>query len=149
HRRTVAAARPVVPRSRSAYQRRGWRFGSGSGTHCHAPCRAPLRFSTNGTAFVIRNDDLGYPIVVSADAGMDLAAFARERNFGRIVVLCDRNVADRARRIARAVKAPAPLEFVLGERRKTLRTVQSVLDALAAARADRTTLVVGVGGGVA
>lgn len=96
-----------------------------------------------------RNDDLGYPIVVSAEVASELSAFVRERGYKRVIVLCDRNVAVRARRIARATKAPAPLEFALGERRKTLRTVQTVLDALATAHADRTTLVVGVGGGVA
>ena len=41
------------------------------------------------------------------------------------------------------------LRFALGERRKRLATVERVLDALLAAGADRRTLVIGVGGGVA
>jgi 3-dehydroquinate synthase len=97
-----------------------------------------------------RFDDLGYPIVIDADAAPHVGAFLRERGYARAVVLADANLAGRAKRIARAAGARAPvLAFPLGERRKRLRTVERVLDALAAAGADRKTLAIGVGGGVA
>jgi len=98
-----------------------------------------------------RFDSLGYPIIVDDDAAPHLAHFARERG-ARVVVLSDANphVLARATRLARAVGRKTPvLSFALGERRKRLRTVERVLDALAAVGADRGTLVVGVGGGVA
>jgi 3-dehydroquinate synthase len=99
---------------------------------------------------VTRLDDLGYPVVVAGDVTPAVAAFVRDRGRPRALVLADRNLAERAAAIARAVGAKtAVLEFALGERRKTLRTVERVYDALASAGADRGTLVIGVGGGVA
>ena len=98
------------------------------------------------------NDDLGYPIVIADDARIAIANFACERG-KRIVFLCDENphVVRIARRIATALDVDQRdvLTFRLGESRKRLATVESVLDALLAARADRTTLAIGVGGGVA
>jgi 3-dehydroquinate synthase len=97
-----------------------------------------------------RIDDLGYPIVIDERAAPHVAEFARARGYGRAIVLTDRTVSERAEGIARALGRGTPvLPFVLGERRKTLATVARVLDALAEARADRETLLVGVGGGVA
>jgi 3-dehydroquinate synthase len=97
-----------------------------------------------------RLDELGYPIVIAERAAPHVAEFARSKHYARAVVLCDRKVAERAGGIARALGRGTPvLSFPLGERKKTLATVQRVLDALAAERADRETLVVGVGGGVA
>ncbi|MGP6157065.1 MAG: 3-dehydroquinate synthase [Vulcanimicrobiaceae bacterium] len=97
-----------------------------------------------------RLDDLGYPVVIDADAAPNVGAFVRERGYARAVVLADANVASRAKRVARAAGPRTPvLGFVLGERRKRLRTVERVLDALAEAGADRKTLAIGVGGGVA
>ncbi len=97
-----------------------------------------------------RLDDLGYPIVVADDATPELASFIRERAYKRVVVLADQKVARRAHGIARALRAQAEvLVFPLGERRKTLRTLERVLEALAEVKADRTTLLAGVGGGVA
>jgi len=97
-----------------------------------------------------RIDDLGYPVMIDRDVTRPLAAFVRERGKPRTIVLCDRNVAPRAHAIAAALGKKTPvLDFALGERRKTLRTVERVLEALAAARADRATTLVGVGGGVA
>jgi len=93
--------------------------------------------------------ELGYPIVVAADVGAALDAFVRERGYRSIVVACDATVEARARVLARRLHAAAVLPFSLGERRKTVPTLARVLEALAAARADRTTLLVGVGGGVA
>ena len=95
-------------------------------------------------------DELGYPIVIADQAAPHVAAFARSKHFPRAIVLCDRKVAERAASIARALGRGTPvLSFTLGEKKKTLTTVQRVLEALAAERADRETLVVGVGGGVA
>lgn len=97
-----------------------------------------------------RIDDLGYPVVVAGDVARHVAAFARERGRPRAIVLADRNVAERAAAIARALGRNTPvLAFALGERRKTLRTVETVYAALVAAGADRGTLLIGVGGGVA
>ncbi|GAC1313637.1 MAG: 3-dehydroquinate synthase [Vulcanimicrobiaceae bacterium] len=95
-------------------------------------------------------DALGYPIVIDRSIVPALAAFVRARGKPRTIVLCDRNVRELATRVARALGPKTPvLDFALGERRKTLRTVETVLEALAAAGADRTTTLVGVGGGVA
>jgi 3-dehydroquinate synthase len=97
-----------------------------------------------------RLDDLGYPVTIDRDAAPHVARFLRERGRPRAIVLCDRNVAMRAEAIARVIGPKTTLlPFALGERRKTLRTVETVLDALATAGADRTTYLVGVGGGVA
>ena len=97
-----------------------------------------------------RIDTLPYPIVVERDVAKHVAAFVRDRGRPRVVVLADRTVTAYAEKIARAIGRSTPvLAFALGERRKNLRTVERVLDELARVGADRTTLVVGVGGGVA
>ena len=97
-----------------------------------------------------RLDDLPYPIVIADDVSADVARFVRERGYGRVVVLSDAAVITRARAIAKGLRKPAEVvAFKLGERRKTLRTLERVLDALTTSGAERTTLVVGVGGGVA
>jgi 3-dehydroquinate synthase len=98
-------------------------------------------------------ETLPYPIVVAEDVAPHLARFVRERGYRRVAVLSDRNVEERADALARALRkvpklAVSVCPFALGERRKTLRTVGAVLDALAAQGADRSTLVIGVGGGV-
>ncbi|MGH7706892.1 MAG: 3-dehydroquinate synthase [Vulcanimicrobiaceae bacterium] len=95
-----------------------------------------------------RLDDLGYPIVVDGDVGPQLAEFVHARAGARCIVLCDRNVEPRARQLAGRLHAPVR-SFALGERRKRLTTVEAVVDALAEVRADRASIVVGVGGGVA
>ena len=98
---------------------------------------------------VVRNDDLGYPIVVDYSIRPALREFFSAHG-GRFVVLCDRNVLEYAHRLTDGVRGrTAVLAFELGERRKTLATVESVLEALLAAGADRKTLVLGIGGGVA
>jgi len=97
-----------------------------------------------------RIDSLGYPITIDHDTARAVAKFLRERGSGRTIVLCDRNVAARANAIAKTIgKNTTVLAFALGERRKTLRTVERVYAELAAAGADRTTTLVCVGGGVA
>jgi 3-dehydroquinate synthase len=97
-----------------------------------------------------RLDDLGYPIVIDRDAAPHVGRFFRNGGRPRAIVVCDRNVAERAAVVAKAIGPKTTvLSFALGERRKTLRTVEAVYDALAIAGADRTTYLVGVGGGVA
>ncbi|MEO6835930.1 MAG: 3-dehydroquinate synthase family protein [Candidatus Tumulicola sp.] len=100
----------------------------------------------------VANDDLGYRIVVGDDLRAAIARFVGERG-GRVTILCDDNphVRTRARALAEAIGigGRAVLSFALGEPRKRLSTVERVLDALLAAGADRTTLALGVGGGVA
>ena len=97
---------------------------------------------------MIRNDDLPYPIVVSTNIRPPLRQFLREAR--RFVVLCDANVAKRAHALTAGIKGRlGVLPFALGERRKTLGTLEHIFDALAEAGAERTTTVVGVGGGVA
>lgn len=98
------------------------------------------------------NSDLGYPIVTGPDLRSELRAFLHRRDVRRFVVLCDAqtDVQCLARRITNGVAGRvAVLPFVLGEKRKTLATLETVLDGLIAAGADRGTTIVGVGGGVA
>lgn len=97
-----------------------------------------------------RLDDLPYAVLLDDRVAAAVAALVRARGRPRCIVLADRNVVERAATIARALGTKTPLlTFALGERRKTWRTAGSVLSALAEAGADRTTIVVGVGGGVA
>jgi 3-dehydroquinate synthase len=103
------------------------------------PCRAPLHI-----------DMLPYPVVVGAFLEREVAAFLNSRSMKRVVLLCDRRVEEHAYRYAEALPKGTPvLAFPLGERRKRLRTVEAVLDALAEAGVDRQSTVLGVGGGVA
>ncbi len=95
-----------------------------------------------------QNEILGYPVVVAADA-LPIARRAIRARGVPFVVLHDAQpeIAAIARSLARG--SQATIAFDLGERRKRLATVERVLDALAQAGAERSTLVVGVGGGVA
>ncbi len=92
----------------------------------------------------------GYPIVVEGSVREPLRAFVRDRGIERFAVLCDRNVANYADSLTRGLKGRITLlPFALNEREKRMRTVEHVLEALVSAGADRTTTIVGVGGGVA
>lgn len=96
---------------------------------------------------MLRDDGLGYPIVIANDAVPQALKAVRARS-KRFVVVADATPPVLA--IARRMTgASALLAFALGERRKRLATVERVLDGLARAGAERTTVVVGVGGGVA
>lgn len=89
-------------------------------------------------------------VVVEGSVREPLRRFAAERGIDRFVVLCDANVRTQAAALTRGMRGSlGVLAFELGERRKTLATVQSVLEALVRAGADRRTTVIGVGGGVA
>jgi len=97
-----------------------------------------------------RLDDLLYPILVSSGVSKEVANFVHASGFGRCIVLCDANVLPRARSIAGEIGKGTPVvAFPLGERRKTWLTAGRVLETLAERKVERTTLVVGVGGGVA
>lgn len=88
---------------------------------------------------------VGYPVIIAKDAIPSAQRMLDAREF---VVLADAQVSVTA--IARRLRgAKARRSFSLGERRKVLGTLESVLDALADAGAERGTTVVGVGGGVA
>ncbi|MDE2572263.1 MAG: 3-dehydroquinate synthase [bacterium] len=93
---------------------------------------------------------LGYPVVVGAGVLEQVAAHARRAGLERAVVLCDANVEAYARRVSAAFAGSVPLRaFRLGEERKTLESLAAVYAALGETEADRRTLVIGVGGGVA
>lgn len=95
-------------------------------------------------------DSLPYPVVVGAQLEKQIAAFVKARRDNGVIFVCDRRVEAHAQRFAAVIGKQVPvLAFALGERRKRLRTAESVLDALADEGADRKTLIVGVGGGVA
>ncbi len=98
------------------------------------------------------NHDLGYPVCIGDDLSPSIAQFV-ERRSAPAIVLCDADPHVRAiaRRVARAAgkRAIRTVAVPLGESRKTMATLERVLDALVAAGADRGTLVIGVGGGVA
>lgn len=98
----------------------------------------------------MRNDDLGYPIVVQEDARDAFRAFVG-RSGAPGAILCDanRHVRSVAERIAAGTRGVPVLPFALGEPRKRLPTVERVLDAMVGAGVERGSLVLGVGGGVA
>jgi 3-dehydroquinate synthase len=93
---------------------------------------------------------LDYPIVVGENLHGAIEDFVRRRA-SPCLVLCDAdaNVVKLARRIAAASGCKRVLPFVLGESRKRMVTLERVLDAMHKADAERGTLVLGVGGGVA
>ncbi len=100
---------------------------------------------------VIGNDSLGYPILVCESAESPLRSFVRVHG-ARCILLADAQSAVLARARVLAARLPrclGVLPFTLGEPRKRLATIERIVDALLAAGADRSTLVIGVGGGVA
>ncbi len=95
------------------------------------------------------NDELGYPIVVGRNLLPAIAVFARERSDARIVLFDDRPALRQlASKLAARLRCGA-LGFALTERTKSLRTLERVLDSMLAGGVQRSTLVVGVGGGLA
>lgn len=92
---------------------------------------------------------LSYPIVIERSVRTPLRAFLKNRE-SRFVVLCDANVRTLAEDLTRGRRGClAVLPFRLGEKQKRLETAEKILAALVQAGADRETLIVGVGGGVA
>jgi 3-dehydroquinate synthetase len=94
------------------------------------------------------NETLGYAISIVDDPSQAVAELMSRSGVPRAIVLADRNVLARARIVAAAADADL-LAFGLGERRKNVRTLARVLREIAALRADRRTLLIAVGGGVA
>jgi 3-dehydroquinate synthetase len=94
------------------------------------------------------NDDLGYPIVVAADAKVAMRTLLA-RHGTPALVLCDANRS--VQEIASDLfgKKCRIVSFALGESRKRLTTVERVLDAMLQAGVQRDDFVAGVGGGVA
>ena len=99
---------------------------------------------------LIVNTDLRYPICIGDDTLPAIATFLEHRG-QPFVVLCDdnANVQKIARAIARNPGARGIRAITLGESRKRLSTFEAVHEALLALGVDRSTLVVGVGGGIA
>ncbi len=99
---------------------------------------------------LIVNTDLTYPVCIGDDTRPAVLSFLQHRA-QPYVVLCDANpnVVALARDIRGGKDCLGVLAFTLGESRKRLSTVERVHEALLAAGADRGTLIVGVGGGVA
>ena len=94
------------------------------------------------------NRDLGYPIIAAASVRARLREFLQ--NQGRFVVLSDMNALNYATDLTgRMRERIALIPIRLGERRKRLATVEEVQRALLRSGAERHTLVLGVGGGVA
>lgn len=96
------------------------------------------------------NGDLGYPIVIGEDVRPAVAQWLRDRG-STFAVLCDAK--EEVVRIAHAFRRiPGALGVIavdLGESRKRYATVERVQENLARCGADRGSLVLGVGGGVA
>lgn len=89
-------------------------------------------------------------IVVAGTVREPLRQFLGARGIDRFVVLADAGAAQHARSLTRGLRGSAGLfVFELGEKRKMLATVQDVLQTLVRAGADRTTVLIGVGGGIA
>ncbi len=89
-------------------------------------------------------------IVVEGSVHDSLRRFVHDNRVARFAVVCDANVLPYARALTRGIPGRlALLPFALGERRKRLSTVETVLEALVRSGADRGTVIVGVGGGVA
>jgi 3-dehydroquinate synthetase len=98
---------------------------------------------------LIVNTDLPYPIYVGRDLRSEAAAFLDRH--GRYAILCDAQpqVVRIAREFSRAPGCLGLHAVRLGEARKRLATVERVHEWLLGAGADRSTLVLGVGGGIA
>ncbi len=99
---------------------------------------------------LIVNTDLSYPICIGEDTRSAVSSFLEHRA-QPFVVLCDKHpaVVTLARSIARNRMSLGCYSVLLGETRKRFATLESVHEILLRAGADRGTLVVGVGGGVA
>ncbi len=95
-----------------------------------------------------RFDDLGYPVIIDERVDAHVKAFVRDAGYRKVIVLADRNLEGRAAPLARALRAEL-VSVPLGERRKNARTLSTLWERLAALGAERGTLAVGVGGGVA
>jgi 3-dehydroquinate synthase len=94
------------------------------------------------------NRDLGYPIVVAPSVRTALREFLQRHD--RFAVLSDVNTLTYARHLTDGMRDRLAIVPVrLGERRKRLATAEEVQRALLRSGADRKTLVLGVGGGVA
>lgn len=95
-------------------------------------------------------DGLPYAIVIASDAAHTLPALVEGHR--RAIVVHDKRVADRARAIAAALavagtSVAAPISIDAGERTKRLESAASLYEAFLERGAERSTLVVAVGGG--
>ena len=89
-------------------------------------------------------------IEVAGSAREPLRRFLQQSGTDRFIVLTDANVYGRAAQLTARLPGNAGVfPVALGERRKTLRTLENVLELLVKNGVDRSTTVLGVGGGVA
>ncbi|MDQ6766942.1 MAG: 3-dehydroquinate synthase [Candidatus Eremiobacteraeota bacterium] len=96
-------------------------------------------------------DGLPYPIVVTDEAPKE-AAFIAAREAARSIVVCDRSVESRAHEVVQSLQAAGchvlgELCIDAGERRKQWKSVHALHTAFLEAGVDRTSLVIGIGGG--
>ena len=97
-----------------------------------------------------RNLDLPYPITIADDARSSLRSMLSDGAIERFVVLSDAGTARYAEALTGGMRGRLGLCVVaLGERKKRLATLERVCRMLLQCNADRGTVVVGVGGGVA
>jgi 3-dehydroquinate synthetase len=95
---------------------------------------------------------LGYAHYASEDWPDFLQRLAAQNGVRRAFILTDERVKSRARRAERALRQGCEVKtraFHLSERRKSMGTVNDSVEWLARSSADRESLVVGVGGGIA
>jgi 3-dehydroquinate synthase len=97
----------------------------------------------------VQGADGAYPVTIQPGALHDaLPEFVRARGFSRVAVITNTTVGP----LYGAIADRLPGSFVItvpdGEQYKTLDTVRTLYDALLAGGADRSTLVVALGGGV-
>ena len=95
-------------------------------------------------------DGLPYPIVIATDAAETLPRLVQRHR--RAIIVHDRRVVDRARAIGAALAAAGmsiatPIAIAAGERAKRLESAASLYEAFVERDAERSTLVVAVGGG--
>ena len=89
-------------------------------------------------------------IEVAGSVREPLRRFLEQSGTERFIVLTDANVRDYAARLSSRLPGNAGIfPVALSERRKTLRTLESVLDILVKNGVERSTTILGVGGGVA
>jgi 3-dehydroquinate synthase len=98
----------------------------------------------------VTNDDLGYPIVVGEGLRAEIQRFLRSRG-APVFVVCDADpdVERIASGITTGLRDARLLRVPLDEKRKRLATLECVCDLMLGGGADRSALMLGVGGGVA
>ncbi|MEK7207016.1 MAG: 3-dehydroquinate synthase, partial [Pseudomonadota bacterium] len=93
----------------------------------------------------------GYPIYIGADLLRQPELLTRHIAARRVVVVSNDTVAPLyLEKVRQGLEAFSPLDVILpdGEQYKTLEVLNRIFDALLAARCDRQTTILALGGGV-